>query len=173
MQGCFTCIDQSINTNILQLVFCCDIQHPGNNQLCVAVSGWSSPFVLPCSGCCYHSAVSGGSCSACSSASFLCGNQRSWGPSGFQGNGPAEACSETSSQMDWQGRQRHEKQLYQYIIISNKDNRHQDQTETLHTLQKHTHTHTHGADRKLQTRSTTCNKSTANRSRAHSSEQWH
>ena len=55
----------------------------------------------PCSGCCYRSAVSGGSCSACSSASSPCGNRRSWGPSGCRGNGPAEACSETSSQMDW------------------------------------------------------------------------
>lgn len=61
----------------------------------------AGPPRSPCSGCCYRSAVSGGSCSACSSASSPCGNRRSWGPSGCRGNGPAEACSETSSQMDW------------------------------------------------------------------------
>lgn len=72
-------------------------------------------FVSPCSGCCYRSAVSGGSCSACSLASSPCGNRRSWGPSGYQGNGPAEACSETSSQMDWQVG-RHKKPHYCYHL---------------------------------------------------------
>lgn len=90
--GCFTRSDPSINAS------CC-YTYVQVTPSCVRQRLAVSPY----SGCCYHSASSGGSCSACSSASSPCGNRRSWGPSGYQGNGPAEACSETSSQMDWWG----------------------------------------------------------------------
>lgn len=121
----------------------------------------SSMFASPCSGCCCHTAVSDGSCSVCSWASSPYGSRRSWGPSGYQGNVPAGACFETSSQMDWQVG-RGEKQYHCYYLtkkgIKHSETKTQDQN-------KHT-------PDKTQTRTTTCNKSEANRSSAHSNWQW-
>lgn len=147
--GFITCSVQSINS-LTHYSECPD--HP---QLYQAVRKLviMRPFVSPCSGCCYHSAVSGGSCSACSSASSPCGNRRSWGPSGYQGNGPAEACSETSSQMDWRGRQTRETTLLLSSLTGRKKVKKKDtQTETSQTEMKvtghisKTHTHTRQTD---------------------------
>jgi len=154
--GCFTRSDPSINAS------CC-YTYVQVTPSCVRQRLAVSPY----SGCCYHSASSGGSCSACSSASSPCGNRRSWGPSGYQGNGPAEACSETSSQMDWWGgrdMRYHSTHIISYNNNNDKKTQKRCQDGTKETtagkqkLQKHT---THR--KKLHTRITTCNESNADR----------
>lgn len=174
MWGCFSCSVWSIKHTGVSVVVQSTASLPPSDVFVSQRPVITSLAVSPCSGCCYHSAVSGGSCSACSSASSPCGNRRSWGPSGYQGNGPVEACSETSSQMDWRGGRDMRNHYTNIISHENKSTsrlgkKKKKQTET--TTERVTLQETQ--TERLRTRSPTCNKSKANRSRAHSSGQRH